>query len=148
VPLLLLILMLWWPRAAMTQQIVLPTGTLTLPRGFIHQAQQGTDSYPGLILAQDSSLVIHYDIGPMAGARVHPSHRSDFLWFIEHEVNGYQAYSGLRSKDGDRRLATTVLGEGSDPLALPANFEAAVRGERELAAFMLIVTSYRPRSQR
>jgi hypothetical protein len=148
VRLLVLTLLLCWPRLAMTQQIVLPTGTLTLPPGFIHQTQRGTDSYPGLIVAQDSSLLIHYDIGPMAGARVHPSRRSDFLWLIEHEVNGYQAYSGLFLRDGNRQVATTVLGQGSDPLALPANFEATIRGERELAAFMLIVTSYRPRSKR
>ena len=129
----------------MTQQVALQIGTLYLPPGFTHQAQQGTDSYPGLIAAQDSSLVIQYDIGPMAGTRVHPSRRSDFLWLLEHEVNGYQAYTGMFLKDGDRHLATTVIGQGSDPLALPANFEATIAGERELAAFMLIVASYRPR---
>jgi hypothetical protein len=129
----------------MTQQVALQVGTLTLPPGFTHQAQQGTDSYPGVITAEDGSLVIQYDIGPMAGARVHSTRRSDFLWFLEHQVSGYQAYTGMFLKDGDRHLATTVIGQGSDPLALPANFEATIGGERELAAFMLIVASYRPR---
>ena len=142
--LLLLTLLLWLPRQVMSQQVNFPTGTLTLPHGFTHPAQQGTDSYPGLIVAEDSSLVIHYDIGPMAGARVHPSRRGDFQWFLEHEVNGYQAYTGVFEKGPERRLATTVLGEGRT-LALPANFETTIRGERELAAFMLIVSSYRPR---
>ena len=71
--LLLLTLLVWWPSRAVTQQVVLPTGTLTLPPGFTHQAQRGTDSYPGRIVAQDSSLVIQYDIGPMAGARCTPA---------------------------------------------------------------------------
>jgi hypothetical protein len=144
VRLLLLTLLVWWPSRAVTQQVVLPTGTLTLPPGFTHQAQRGTDSYPGLIVAQDSSLVIQYDIGPMAGARVHPGRRSDFLWFLEHDVNGYQAYSGMFLKGRHRYLATTILGQGGDPLALPANFEAMIRGEREQAAFLLIVATYRP----
>ena len=113
---------------------------MTLPPGFTHQAQRGTDSYPGRIVAQDSSLVIHYDIGFLAGARVNPSRRSDFLWFLEHEVNGYRAYSGVFLEGQDRRLATTVIGDGSDPRSFPANFVASVRGEREVAAFMLIVT--------
>ncbi len=95
----------------MAQQVVLPIGTLTLPPGFTHQAQQGTESYPGSIVAQVSSLVIYYDIGPMAGAHVHPSRRAD-------------------------------------PLTLPANFEATIGDAREVAAFMAIVTSYRPRSKR
>ena len=43
-----------------------------------------------------------------------------------------------------RYLATTVLGQGSNPLALPANFEAMIDGEREQAAFLLIVATYRP----
>jgi hypothetical protein len=144
VRLLLLTLLVWWPSRAVTQQVLLPTGTLTLPPGFTHQAQRGTDSYPGRIVAQDGSLVIHYDIGPMAGAHVHPSRRGDFVWFLEHDVNGYQAYTGMFLKDRQRWLATTVLGQGSDPLALPANFEAMIAGEREQAAFLLIVATYRP----
>jgi hypothetical protein len=128
----------------MTQQVILPTGTLTLPPGFTHQPQRGTDSYPGRILSSDSSLVIHYDIGPMAGAHVHPSRRRDFQWFLEHEVSGYKAYSAGFLKDQERWVATTVLGQGADPLALPANFEATVRSEAEVAAFMAIATSYRP----
>lgn len=146
--LLLLAVLLWLPPQAVAQQVQLHTGTMTLPPGFTHQAQRGTDSYPGRIAAQDSSLVIDYDIGFLAGARVNPSRRGDFLWFLEHEVNGYRAYSGVFLEDQDRRLATTVIGDGSDPRSFPANFVASVRGEREVAAFMLIVTSYRPHPKR
>lgn len=131
----------------MTQQVAIRPGTLTLPVGFTHRAQRGTDSYPGRITASDGSLVIEYDIGPMAGARVHPSRRADFVWFIEHEVGGYPAYTGLHRREGRQQLATTVLGTGSDPLSLPANFEATVGDARDVAAFMVIVTSYRPRAR-
>lgn len=134
--------------SARAQQVVLKTGSIVLPPGFTHQGRQGTDSYMGRITAPDSSLVIQYDIGFSAGARVHPARRSDFMWFLEHEVNGNRSYSGMVVRDGDRRIATTVLGEGSDPMALPANFEASVRGERDVAAFMAIVMTYRPRTRK
>jgi hypothetical protein len=119
-------------------------GTLTLPRGFALRAQQGTDSYPGLILRADSSLVIAYDIGAMAGARVHPNRSGAYVWLVEHEVHGHRAYTGLAVDGAQRRLATTVLGSGSEPWSLPANFEAEVHDERDVAEFMLIVSSYEP----
>lgn len=130
----------------MTQQVAIPPGTLTLPPGFTQQSLRGTDSYPGLISADDGSLVIHYDIGPMAGAHVHPSRRADFVWFMAHEVDGLAAYTGLYVKEGRQQLATTVLGSGRT-LELPANFEATVSGAHDVAAFMVIVTSYRPRTR-
>jgi hypothetical protein len=150
-----------------SQRVALPTGTLTLPAGYTHEALRGTDSYPGVIRRADGGVVIHYDIGPMAGARVHPSRRGEYRWFVEHEVGGHRAYTALFVRDGRRRIATTVLGDAGsealgDPLALPANFEAELRGgadgaregdereggEREVAEFMLIVTSYQPNRRR
>lgn len=128
------------------QQIVLASGsTIMLPPGFVHQALTSKDSSPGRLVSQDSSLVIDYDMGFLAGARVHPAHRTDFLWFFEHEVNGNRSYTGLFMVGQQRRLATTVLGDFVSPDTMPANFVASVRDERDVAAFMAIVTSYRPR---
>jgi hypothetical protein len=112
------------------------------------QELRGTDSAPGVIRRADSSLVIHYDIGAMAGVRVHPGRRRDFAWFIEHEVGGRRAYSGLILADGRRQLATTVLGDSREAWSLPANFVADVRSERDVAEFMLVVSSYRPANER
>lgn len=154
---LLVALLLCWPLCAVSQRVALPTGTLTLPAGFTHQALRGRDSYPGVIRRADGVVVIHYDIGPMAGARVHPSRRAEYRWLVEHEVGGHRAYTALLVRDGRPRIATTVLGDDASgptahPLALPANFEAELQGdtggEREVAEFMLIVASYRPTRRR
>jgi hypothetical protein len=133
-----------WPLPAAGQRVVIATGTLSLPVGFAVHERRGTDSYPGVILRADSSLAIHYDIGAMAGARVHPSHRDDYVWFVEHRVGGLRAYTGLSTRDGRRQIATTILGDGQEAWTLPANFEAEVRDERDVAEFALIVASYQP----
>jgi hypothetical protein len=147
-------LLLLSPTLGTAQQVPLAGGTVFLPAGFAHQSQMGKDSWVGRIAAQDSSLTIQYDIGFLAGARTTPTRRGEFVWFVEHEVNGHLAYTGMFMRDGQRRISTTVLGDINDPArsalfradALPANFEASVKGERELATYMAIVSRYRPRA--
>ena len=118
------------PLSAMTQRVRIETGTVSPPTGFTVHERRGTDSHPGTIVRADSSLVIHYDIGAMAGARAHPSHRKQYLWLAEHRVSGRLAYTGLTVREGRRWLVTTVLGDSRDAWTLPANFEADVRDER------------------
>jgi len=136
------------PASAHAQRVTIGPGTLRLPAGFVVRELRGTDSHPGRILRGDSTLVIHYDIGAMAGARAHPSHRATYAWLTEHAVSGRRAYTGMREQDGRRRIVTTILGESRDAMSLPANFEAEVRDERDVAEFMLVVTSYSPDAPR
>ena len=136
------------PMPSHAQRVVIGQGTIQLPAGFLVRALRGTDSHPGRILRGDSSLVIHYDIGAMAGARAHPSHRASYAWLTEHVVLGRRAYTGMREQDGRRRMVTTILGESRDAMSLPANFEAEVRDERDVAEFMLVATSYSPDTRR
>ena len=145
-PLLILVLLLGVaaPLAAQ-QRAALQSGTVELPPGFELRSLRGTDSYPGTIVRADSGLVIHYDIGAMAGTRVTPLGRDAFLWMVEHRVNGYVAYTGLFEEEGCRWIATTIHGDGREPpFTLPANFTAEVRSERDVAEFILITSSYRP----
>lgn len=144
----LVAVLLFWPRAAMSQRVPIRTGTISVPHGFAVHERRGTDSYPGTIVRSDSGLVIEYDIGAMAGARVHPSRRSDYVWVVEHEVAGHRAYTGLSSLGGRRRISTTILGDGREAWTLPANFSAEVRDERDVAQFALVVASYRASPRR
>ena len=132
------------PVRAHAQRVRMAAGTLALPAGFVLRELRGTESHPGRVLREDSSLVIHYDIGAMAGVHAHPSHRGTFVWLTEHTVDGRRAYTGMREQDGRRRMVTTILGESRDAMSLPANFEADVRDERDVAEFLLVVTSYSP----
>ena len=127
----------------------MPTGTISLPGTFTLRALRGTDSSPGTIVRGDGRMVINYDIGGMAGTWVVPAVTSKFLWMTSHEVNGHVAYTALaRDSAGVRTIATTILGETSDDIwSLPANFSAEVRDERDIAEFMAIVMSYRPKKK-
>ena len=136
------------PTSAHAQRVTIGPGTLHLPAGFVLRELRGTDSHPGRILRGDSTLVIHYDIGAMAGARAHPSHRTSYAWLTEHAVLGRRAYTGMREQDGRRRIVTTILGESRDAMSLPANFDAEVRDQRDVAEFMFVVTSYSPDARR
>lgn len=145
-PLLILVLLLGGAAPLPAQQrAALQSGTVDLPPGFEVRSLRGTDSYPGTIVRADSGLVIHYDIGGMAGTRVTPLAQDAFLWMVEHRVNGYLAYTGLFEEEGRRWIATTVHRDGREPaFTLPANFTAEVRNERDVAEFILITSTYRP----
>jgi hypothetical protein len=142
-PILILLLGGVAPLAAQGRA-ALQTGTVDLPPGFEVRCSGGTDSFPGTILRADSSLVIHYDIGGMAGTRVTPLRRDAFLWMIEHRADTLRAFTGLYVEDGHRRIATTIhADDGGHSFYLPANFVADVREERDVAEFLLITSSYR-----
>ena len=141
---LLIMLLLAWAGPAAGQTARLQTGTIELLPGYELRALQGIDSAPGRILRADSSFVIHYDIGGMAGTRVGPLNEADYLWVIRHEVNGHRAYTGLSVHEGRRQIATTIHGDGSIVWRLPANFMADVRGEQDVAEFILITSTYQP----
>ena len=145
---LLLISLLMAPKS-LSAQVVMPTGTISLPATFTLKPLRGTDSSPGTIVRADGRLVIHYDIGGMAGTHVVPANRDKYLWMTAHEVNGLVAYTGLaHDSAGVQTITTTILGEGgSDAWTLPANFSAVIRGDRDIVEFMAIVTSYRPKKK-
>ena len=136
--------------AAVHAQVTMPTGTISLPATFTLRPLRGTDSSPGTIVRAGGGLVIKYDIGGLAGTWVVPAISANFLWMTSHEVNGHVAYTALaRDSAGVRTIATTILGESKDDIwSLPANFSADVRDERDVAEFMAIVTSYRPRPRK
>lgn len=135
--------------ASAAAQVQMPTGTISLPATFTLRPLRGTDSSPGTIVRAGGGMVIQYDIGGMAGSWVVPARKESFLWMTAHEVDGRVAYTGLaRDSAGVRTIATTILGESRDDAwTLPANFSAEVRDERDVAEFMAIVTSYRPKKR-
>lgn len=142
--LLLTMLLLASASPIAAQRTELQTGTITLLPGFRLSMLEGVDSAPGRILRSDSSFVIHYDIGEMAGTLVSPERRGRYLWIIEHEVDGRRAYTALYQRHGKRRIATTIYGSGDEIWKLPANFVADVTRDQDIAEFLLIAGSYRP----
>jgi hypothetical protein len=129
-----------------SQVVALDVGEITLPEGFVHKRIGMTDSLMGEIRRSSGTLVISYDIGPMAGIHMHPQRRRECTWFQEQLIEGRKVYLGLIEKQGKRELIVTMMmDEGSDPLTLPANFRATVRNKRDIADVKKIAASYRPK---
>ena len=138
---LLIALLLCWTAPAAAERVEMRTGTVVLPQGYIHRQLRGTDSSPGSFVRADGGFTVHYDIGGMAGTHMGPHRRAECTWFVEHQVDGHRAYTGMTESEGRRRIVTTIVGDTRGML-FPANFTADVRGERDVAEFMLIVGSY------
>jgi hypothetical protein len=128
-----------------SQVITLGVGEISLPNGFVHKRIGMTDSLMGEIRRSNGPLLISYDIGPMAGTHMHPQKRGECSWFQEQTIGGRKIYMGMVEKQGKRELiVTVVMDEGSEPLALPANFRATVRSKRDIANVKKIAASYTP----
>jgi hypothetical protein len=124
-------------------------GEVTLPKDFENKIIGGTDSLMGEIKRADESLIISYDIGPMAGTHMHPERRVECSWFQEQIINGRKVYMGLIDKEGKKELIVTIMmDERNEPLTLPANFKATVRNKRDIADMKKIATSYQPKEKR
>ena len=145
---LVLSLLLCWAAPTAAQRVEMRTGSVVLPQGYTHHPVRGTDSSPGSFVRAAGGFTVHYDIGGMAGTHMGPLRRAECVWFIEHRVNGRTAYTGMTESEGGRQIVTTIMGGGDGRWAFPANFTADVRGDRDVAEFMLIVGSYVARTQR
>jgi hypothetical protein len=141
---LLIALLLCQAAPAVAQRIEMHPGTVVLPQGYAHRPQQGRDSWPGSFVRADGGFTVHYDIGAMAGTHMGPHRRAECAWYVEHEVAGRPAWTGVIEHDGRRRIVTTIMDDPQGYMT-PANFFAEVSGDRDVAEFMLIVASYVPK---
>lgn len=141
---LLLALLLCQAAPVMAQRIEMHTGTAAPPQGYAHQPRQGRDSFPGSFVRTGDGFTVHYDIGWMAGLQMGPHRRAECVWYVEHEVGGIPAFTGMIEEEGRRRIITTI-GDGPPTQSSPANFTAYVGGDRDVAEFMVIVASYVPK---
>jgi len=136
------------PASAAAQPVAMRTGSVVLPAGYTHVAFGGTDSSPGYFERTGGGFMVHYDIGGMAGIHMSELRRAECVWYVEHEVNGRRAYTGVVREGGGRRIITTIMGKPGEFGSVPANFTADVLDDRDVAEFMLIVGSYVPAPQR
>ena len=140
---LLLALLLCQAVPAMAQRADLRVGTVVLPQGWVHQALRGVDSTPGRFVRPGGGFTVHYDIGHLAGTQMGRHRRAECIWYFEHEVGGIPAFTGMIEEEGRRRIITTI-GDVPRRESTLANFSAYVGGERDVAEFMMIVSTYVP----
>ena len=121
----------------------LGAGTVVLLAGYKHQALRGTDSIPGTITGPNGKFIIHYDIGPMAGAQMGPSRKKECSWYREQLINGCKACLGITTTKGVRSMTVTIYESAAISRISPANFYAKIQKPEDLADMLLILSTFK-----
>ena len=133
---------------AFAEETNLGVGSINLPSGYVEHRTGTKDSRMGEIANQDGSLVIHYDIGAMAGTHMHAGRKGECTWYQEQTINGRNIAAGTVEKEGTEELIITMTGhDTTDAWTLPANFWATITDSQDVANVLLIVLSYQPKPQ-
>lgn len=110
-----------------------PPGAIRLLPNYQHQARQSYDTEVGRIWKEDG-LLIHYDIGPLAGNFATVSRPDQRLWYKE-QASGRRRVQLALTKD--RTLYVTFPDDD-------ANFYATLKTEEDLVDMLLMVLTYSP----
>jgi len=105
---------------------------MQLVPGYQHRRIQGIDSSVGEIVKGDR-VVIHYDIGQLAGLHVVPENKARCKRYEEKRISGQTA----RYCFGDHALTATFVQTSANFYAFPAD-------DAELADVLIMLDSYRP----
>ena len=73
------------------------------------------------------------------------SQQRDCTFFRAHQVSGITAYTGIQHSDGGQKITTTIY----DPKLrqAQANFWADITKDSDIAEFLLIVSTYVPKTR-
>lgn len=105
-----------------------------LPKDWYNVPEQGTDSRVGRFESKTSTLVIHYDIGHLAGEYASIDAYPQFRWFRKGKLAGNSFRYLLND---DNTLYVTFSDEG------PANFWAKISNDDEMNFILELLARYR-----
>jgi len=105
-----------------------------LPTHWRHIAEQGTDTKVGRFVSTQKDLVIHYDIGPLAGEYASSMPYPNREWLRDGRL-GDSSFRYLLDNDGT--LYVTIPYEG------PANFWAKVDGQADIDYVLELLARHR-----
>ena len=132
----------------------LTAGTIQLPDGWTQKRTGTLDSERGQLARGDGGLIVHYDIGFLAGMQMSRDKEPECIWYREQIVHGYLAHIGLVKTESGRELVVTLVGRGTSrleavrqsiaraPFKYPANFRATVKTDEDVVDVLLIAMSY------
>jgi hypothetical protein len=132
-----------------SKRIDLGFALVTLPDGFGHIVDQGDDSPVGRFVSDDGRMVIHYDLGPMAGIYAHPLEKGGprkEISFRKGNVNRipYQALISSQETTVGKVVKTLFI---TYPKAGPANFWGNVETEADIQAMTEAILKLHPRGK-
>ena len=120
-------------------------GTFEAPEGFTFRHTGTKDSFKGTLTRTPDGFTITFDIGHMAGTHMGESRQGDCTFYRAHRINGIPAFTGIQRSASGRKITTTIY----DPkrTEAPANFWAEITKDSDIAEFLLIVSTYTPKTK-
>ena len=121
-------------------------GTIEASEDFTFTHTGTTDSFMGTLTRKTDGFTITFDVGKMAGTHMHEGKKAKCTYFRKHSIGGFTATTGIEKVSDIQQIVTTV---DYDPKTQrdPANFWAAIHKDSDIADFLLIVTTYKPKSK-
>ncbi len=118
----------------------LDVATVKMPTGFTHTFDQGIDTKVGHFTSPDGKLIIHYDIGHLAGVYARQTSGKEILLSTNYVVHDLVALVVI-SKEANLRHLVISLPEGG-----PANFYANIRNDIDTQSVLDLVFTYELKS--
>ncbi len=133
-------------RTALAETYDVGSGTFEASEDFVFKHTGTKDSFMGTLTRKSDGFTITFDVGFMAGVHMSDSKKAKCTFYRRHSIGGIPASTGLESISDGQRI-TTSLDYDLRIQRPPANFWADIRKDSDIAEFMVIVTTYRPKSK-
>jgi hypothetical protein len=121
-------------------------GTIEASEGFIFAHTGTKDSFMGTLTRKTDGFRIAFDVGWSAGTHMHEGRKAKCTYFRKHSIGGFSATTGIENVADVQQIVTTVDYDAKTQRD-PANFWAAVHKDSDIADFLLIATTYKPKSK-
>ena len=121
-------------------------GTIEASEDFTFTHTGTTDSFMGTLTRKADGFTITFDVGKMAGTHMHEGRKEKCTYFRKHILGGFPATTGIEKIPDGQQIVTTVSYDAKTQRA-PANFWAAIHKDSDIADFLLIATTYKPKSK-
>ena len=119
-------------------------GTIEASDDFTFKRTGTKDSFRGTLTRKIDGFTITFDVGAMAGTHMHKGKQAKCTYFREHSIGGFPATTGIEKVSNVRQIVTTVNYDLKTRRS-PANFWAAIQKDSDIADFLLIATTYKPK---
>jgi len=125
----------------------LAVGTIQLPPGWRQQRTGTLDSQMGEIAPADGRLLVHCDIGVMAGTHIsadcQPYQKGQCIWLKEQQIRGHRVVVGLVfDRDRPRARPHRLRLRDQREITVPRELLGTVRTDEDVADVLLVALSY------
>jgi hypothetical protein len=121
-------------------------GTFEAPDDFAFKHTGTIDSFMGTLTRKSDGFVISFDIGYMAGVHMSQAKKEECVFYRAHKINDNIAFTGIERTNRAQIITTTIYDQLGKEKRAPANFWADIKHDSDIAEFLLIVSTYKPKA--